>query len=262
LASQGVSRDRPSARKPGRPAEGRHSGSSNRSVPSRGPEDGGLGSDVGSQVACEGGRDRTYGRQGCQKLGCTEPLRPIPGERFLRSGGSGRRRRETSCPSIHRGSASTTELQIGREPRARVQVDRLVGWHRSVGRILICNGRSQLRGSLQRADAPGRQGRSEPVRHASRGTLQIHEKQTTKGVRARRVRTRPKASRLEAVCALHGVHAPRAWSCGFFKAARRLGPSVWCLQGDFETSEMGSSRSRLFQPPRRGGSAVGRYTGS
>jgi len=30
-----------------------------------------------------------------------------PGRKSVRSGGSGRRRRETSCPSIHRGSVST-----------------------------------------------------------------------------------------------------------------------------------------------------------
>jgi hypothetical protein len=92
--------------------------------------------------------------------------------------------------------------------------------------------------------------RSEPVRHASHGTLQIREKQTTRGACALRVRTRPKASRLEAVCTLYGVYAPRAWSCGFLKAARRLGPYVWCLQDDFETSEMGSYAMKGSSSPQ------------
>jgi hypothetical protein len=71
--------------------------------------------------------------------------------------------------------------------------------------------------ATRRADARGRWERGEPVRHASHGTLQIREKQTTRSACASRVRTRPKASRPEAVCALYGVHAPRAWSCGFSK---------------------------------------------
>jgi len=159
----------------------------------------------------------------------------------VRSGGSGRRRRETSCPSIHCATGLIPRgREIGREPRARVQVDRLVGWQKSVGRISICIGRSKPEGSPENADACSRWKQGEPVRHASNGTLQIREKQTTQSACALRVRTRPKASRLEAVCALYGVHAPRAWSCGFFKAARRLGPFVWCLRDDFETSEVGS----------------------
>jgi hypothetical protein len=64
----------------------------------------------------------------------------------VRSGGSGRRRRETSCPSIHRATGLIPRgREVGREPRARVQVDRLVGWQKSVGRIAICNGRSSPR---------------------------------------------------------------------------------------------------------------------
>lgn len=181
---------------------------------------------------------------------------------IVRSGGSGRRRRETSCPSIHRGSVSTPESKVGREPRARVQVDRLVGWQRSVGRISICNGRSQLRGSHCRADARRRRGRSERVRHASYGTLQIRAKQTTLDACVHRVRRRPKASRLEAVCALYGVHAPRAWSCGFFKAARRLGPACGACRVTSRRQRWDHRDARLFQPPRRGGSAVGRHTGS
>jgi len=56
----------------------------------------------------------------------------------VRSGGSGRRRRETSCPSIHPAPGLIPrERQIGREPRARVQVDRLVGLQKSVGRIAM-----------------------------------------------------------------------------------------------------------------------------
>jgi hypothetical protein len=64
----------------------------------------------------------------------------------VRSGGSGRRRRETSCPSIHRAPGLIPRgREIGREPRARVQVDRLVGWQKSVGSIAICVGRSSLK---------------------------------------------------------------------------------------------------------------------
>lgn len=161
---------------------------------------------------------------------------------IVRSGGSGRRRRETSCPSIHRDSASTPESKVGREPRARVQVDRLVG---GKGRLDVSRSATadlSFEEAAERADARRRWRRSEPVRHASNGTLQIREKQTMRSACALHVQTRPKASRLEAVCALYGVHASRARPCGFFKAARRLGPYVWCLQGDFETSEMGSSR--------------------
>jgi hypothetical protein len=65
-----------------------------------------------------------------------------------------------------------------------------------------------------------------------------------------RVRTRPKASRLEAVCALYGAHAPRAWSCGFFKAARRLGPFVWCLRDDVRGVRGGIDRDEGSSSPR------------
>jgi hypothetical protein len=98
----------------------------------------------------------------------------------VRSGGSGRRRRETSCPSIHRATGLIPRgREVGREPRARVQVDRLVGWQKSVGRIAICIGRSKPEGSPEDADACSRWKQGEPVRHASNGTLQIREKQTT-----------------------------------------------------------------------------------
>lgn len=99
------------------------------------------------------------------------------------------------------------------------------------------------------ADACARWREGEPVRHASNGTLQIREKQTTRSACVLRVRTRPKASRFDAVCALYGVHARRAWSYGFFKAARRLGPFVWCLQDDFETSEVGSIAMKALPAP-------------
>ena len=98
----------------------------------------------------------------------------------VRSGGSGRRRRETSCPSIHRAPGLIPRgREIGREPRARVQVDRLVGWQKSVGHIAICVGRSQPGGSHEDADACSRWRQGEPVCHAFHGTLQIREKQTT-----------------------------------------------------------------------------------
>jgi len=122
-------------------------GSSSRSVSSRSPGDGGLGSHGELTVVCKDGVATRAGDRGAR----SSTGRGNPGEnpgQPLPSGGSGRRRRETSCPSIHHGSVSTPESQVGREPRARVQVDRLVGWHRSVGRISVCNGRSQLRRSL------------------------------------------------------------------------------------------------------------------
>jgi len=190
-----------------------------------GSGDGGLGAYLASRSPENGGvtsRERATGVPEARPHEATPAN--IRGQ-FLRSGGSGRRRRETSCPSIHHGSVSTPESKVGREPRARVQVDRLVG---GTGRSDVSRSATadlSFEEATRRADARGRWERGETVRHASNGTLQIREKQTTRRLALSRVRTRPKASRLEAVCALYGVHAPRAWSCGFFKAARRLGRS-------------------------------------
>jgi hypothetical protein len=131
-----------------------------------------------------------------------------------------------------------------------VQVDRLVGWQKSVGHISICNGRSQPGRSHEDADACSRWRQGEPVCHAFYGTLQIREKQTTQSACALRVRTRPKASRFDAVCALYGAHARRAWSCGFFKAARRLGPFVWCLWDDLRDVRGGIDRDEGSSSPR------------
>jgi len=47
-----------------------------------------------------GRRADASGRQGCQKLDPYERPRRTPEHRVVGSGGSGRRRRETSCPSI------------------------------------------------------------------------------------------------------------------------------------------------------------------
>jgi hypothetical protein len=86
----------------------------------------------------------------------------------VRSGGSGRRRRETSCPSIHCAPGLIPRgREVGREPRARVQVGRLVGWQKSVGRIAICIGRSSPKETprtLTRARGGGRVNRCAKLR--------------------------------------------------------------------------------------------------
>jgi len=210
-----------------------------------------------------GRRDSSVERQECQKPrlhGGTSVNTRAP---FVRSGGSGRRRRETSCPSNHHAPGSSPGAEVGREPRARVPVDRLVGWQRSVGRIPICIGRSQPRGSHGCADACSRWERGERVRHVSYGTLQIRMRQTTCDANhVARVQTRPKASRLEAVCTLYGVHAPRAWSCGFSKLRDGWSRTCGACRTTSRRQRWETTRDRLFQPPRRGGSAVGRHTGS
>jgi len=84
----------------------------------------------------------TSERQVCQKPRSHEAIPVKTRGLNVRSGGSGRRRRETSCPSIHHAPGLIPRVrEVGREPRARVQVDRLVGWQKSVGRIAVCNGR-------------------------------------------------------------------------------------------------------------------------
>jgi hypothetical protein len=142
--------------------------------------DGVLGSSERRCSRCKGG---AYPRASDRRVRSSivrELPRPIPEVRSVRSGGSGRRRRETSCPSIHRAPGLIPRgREVGREPRARVQVDRLVGWQKSVGHIAICIGRSQPGASLEDADACSRWRQGEPVCHACHGTLQIREKQTT-----------------------------------------------------------------------------------
>jgi hypothetical protein len=210
--------------------------------PSRAKRDGGLGSnDRRRELSARAARPHERAT-GVSEARSHEATPAKTRGLNVRSGGSGRRRRETSCPSIHHAPGLIPRgRQVGREPRARVQV-RQVGRVAEVGRTYrdAASAASSPKETPQHADACARWRQGEPVRHASSGTLQIREKQTTRSACVLRVRTRPKASRLEAVCALYGVHARRAWSCGSSKLRDGWGRSCGACRATIETSEMGS----------------------
>jgi hypothetical protein len=168
----------------------------------------------------------------------------------VRSGESGRRRRETSCPSIHRAPGLIPRgREIGREPRARVQVDRLVGWQKSVGSIAICIGRSSPK------EAPRTLTRA-------RGGGRVNRYATLRTEHSRSARSRPRKAL--ALCVSEhdrrrlgsrqyvpftGFMRRGLGPAGFSKLRDGWGRFVWCLQDDFETSEVGSIAMKALPAP-------------